>query len=101
LDTVAALDDPLVTGVLVPCRIETVREELLAETAREAAARGVLVRVHALQDPAERDLVLRQSGTTPLGLLDRVGLLNDRVIIAHGSVIDIYPDVDSAHPGEP
>lgn len=100
LDTVAALDDPLLTGVLVPCRIETVREELLAATAREAAARDVLVRVHALQDPAERRQVQQQSGITPLDLLDRVGLLSDRVIIAHGSVIDIHSDVDGADHGD-
>jgi len=37
LDTVAALDDPLLTGVLVPCRIETVREELLEGIRRVAA----------------------------------------------------------------
>lgn len=100
LDTVEALNDPLITGVLAPCRIETVREELLAETAREAAARDVLVRVHALQGLMERELILRQSGTTPLRLLQRVGLLSDRVIIAHGSVIDIHPEVDGADHGD-
>ena len=100
LDTVESMADPLVTGVLVPCRIETVREELLVETARAAAARNVLVRVHALQGLAERELVLQQSGTTPLDLLDRVGLLDDRAIIAHGSVIDIHSDVDGADHGD-
>ncbi|MDQ0893504.1 chlorohydrolase family protein [Agromyces ramosus] len=100
LDTVAALDDPLITGVLAPCRVETVREELLAATARESAARGVLVRVHALQGLDERALIMADRGTTPMGLLDRVGLLNDRTIIAHAVYLDLHSEVDGEDRGD-
>ncbi len=100
LDTVAERDDPLVTGVLVPCRIETVREELLAATAHEAASRDVLVRVHALQGLGERAAIMADRGTTPLGLLERTGLLNDRVIIAHGVYLDLHSEVNGEDSGD-
>ncbi|MDP5226240.1 MULTISPECIES: chlorohydrolase family protein [Arthrobacter] len=100
LDTVEELADPLLTGVLMPCRIETVREELLAETARIAAERGVLVRVHALQGLSERSEVLREHGTTPLELLERTGLLNDRLLIAHGVYLDIHDAVHGEDRGD-
>lgn len=93
LDTVDRLDDPLVTGILAPCRIETLREELLHETGRVSAERGVRVRVHAFQDHAERELIAAASGTTPLGLIERAGLLNERLVLAHGVYLDVHPDV--------
>ncbi|MCD2443383.1 chlorohydrolase family protein [Agromyces sp. SYSU K20354] len=100
LDTVASLDDPLVTGILAPCRIETVREEVLRATARVSAERGVLVRAHALQELGERELVAELHGTTQLGLLDRVGLLNDRLILAHGVYLDLHPEIHGEDRGE-
>ena len=57
LDHLAELDDPLLTGVLLPCRIETLTEELLGETARIGRERGVLIRLHALQGLVERDIM--------------------------------------------
>jgi len=100
LDTLQELGNPLLTGVLMPCRIETVREDLLAETARVAAERDVLVRVHALQGLAERELILEEKGITPLELLERTGLLNDRLIIAHGVFLDIHSEVHGEDRGD-
>lgn len=94
LDTVEQLADPLVTGVLVPCRVETVTDEILRRTARLSAERDVLVRVHATQGlHSEIDILARDRNATPLGLLERVGLLNERLILAHGVYIDVHPDV--------
>lgn len=94
LDTVSRLNDPLVTGVLAPCRVETVTDEILTATAAVSAERDVLVRVHATQGlDSEIDLLARTRGVTPLGLLEQVGLLNERLILAHGVYIDIHPDV--------
>ncbi len=94
LATVDALDDPLVTGVLVPCRIETVSDAILAETGRVSAERGVLVRAHATQGlDSEIGVLERGRGTSPLDLLDRSGLLNERLILAHGVYLDVHPDV--------
>lgn len=100
LDTVEALGDPLITGVLVPCRIETVTEEVLRATARVSAERDVLVRAHALQGMRERALIAELHGTTPLGLLERVGLLGERLLIAHGVYLDVHPDVHGEDRGE-
>ncbi|WP_052850964.1 chlorohydrolase family protein [Streptomyces avicenniae] len=100
LDHAAALRDPLVTGVLLPCRIETLTEEILRGTAEAAARRDVLVRLHCLQGTTERDLVARLHGTTPLGLLARTGLLGDRLLIPHGLVIDRHPSVHGEDRGD-
>lgn len=100
LDTVDGLDDTLVTGILAPCRIETLREDLLAETGRIAAERGIKVRVHAFQDHAERALIARASGTTPLGLIERAGLLGERLILAHGVYLDVHPEVAGEDRGD-
>lgn len=101
LDTVEALDDPLVTGVLVPCRVETVSDAVLARTAEVSAERNVLVRVHATQGlDSERGLLARDRGTTPLGLLERVGLLNERLILAHGVYLDVHPEVHGEDRGD-
>ena len=101
LDTVEALADPLITGVLVPCRVETVTDEVLQATAKLSAERGALVRVHATQGLAsEIDILREERGATPLGLLQRVGLLNDRLILAHGVYIDVHPDVHGEDRGD-
>ncbi|WP_440312220.1 chlorohydrolase family protein [Leucobacter chromiireducens] len=101
LDTVEALADPLVTGVLVPCRVETVTDELLQRTARLSAERGVRVRVHATQGlDSEIGFLARDRGTTPLGLLERTGLLSDRLILAHGVYIDVHPEVHGEDRGD-
>jgi cytosine/adenosine deaminase-related metal-dependent hydrolase len=93
LDYTKELGDPLVTGVLLPCRLETLTPELLRAVATESAERGVLVRLHALQGMAERELVQRGYGRTPLQLITDCGLLSDRLIIPHGVVLDVHPEV--------
>ncbi|MET9918214.1 chlorohydrolase family protein [Streptomyces sp. NPDC006435] len=93
LDHTAALADPLVNGVLLPCRIETLTVELLRETADAARRRDALVRLHCLQGMTERNLVRELHGTTPLRLLERTGLLDTRLLVPHGIVIDRHPDV--------
>ncbi|TDP93166.1 cytosine/adenosine deaminase-related metal-dependent hydrolase [Leucobacter luti] len=101
LDTVEELADPLVTGVLVPCRVETVTDELLRRTAELSASRDVLVRVHATQGlESERGILARERGTTPLGLLERTGLLNERLILAHGVYLDVHPEVHGEDRGD-
>ncbi|MFB9931283.1 chlorohydrolase family protein [Amycolatopsis halotolerans] len=93
LDHVTELDDPLVNGVLLPCRIETLTEDLMRATADAARQRDVLVRLHCLQGVLERELILDRYGVTPLEMLKRTGLLGDRLLIPHGQVLDRHPDV--------
>ena len=88
IDYARELDDPLVTGVLLPCRIETLDAELLKATAAASLEHDVLVRLHSLQGLVERELILEWHGVTPLELLDQVGLLNQRLLIPHATYID-------------
>ncbi|XIE77613.1 chlorohydrolase family protein [Streptomyces sp. SBR177] len=100
LDHAEKLADPLVTGVLLPCRIETLTPELLRDIARAAERRGALVRLHALQGNAERAYIRRTHGMTPLQLLAETGLLSDRLIVPHGVVLDVHPDVLGTDTGD-
>lgn len=99
-DELEQQNDPLLTPVLLPCRIETLTPELLEATAREAAARGAIVRLHALQGQVERELILAEHGCTPLDLIEKVGLLNDRLIVPHGVYLDVNPRVHGEDRGD-
>ncbi|NGN65065.1 amidohydrolase family protein [Streptomyces sp. A7024] len=93
LEYADTLGDPLVRGALLPCRIETLTEELMRQTAALALRRDVPVRLHALQGSVERELIHRRHGCTPLELLGRTGLFGTRLLVPHGIVIDRHPDV--------
>lgn len=86
--------NPLLTGVLLPCRIETLTEELMTQVAQASRERDLLVRLHALQGLPERASVLDLHGATPMDLLDRTGLLNERLLIPHMVYTDAHPDID-------
>lgn len=88
IDHAIELDDPLVNGVLLPCRIETLDLELLKATAAASEDRDVLVRLHSLQGLLERQLIMDWHGVTPLELLQQVGLLNERLLIPHATYTD-------------
>jgi 8-oxoguanine deaminase len=88
LDHCAQLDDPLVNGVLLPCRIETLDPELMRATAAVSAERGTLVRLHALQGLVERELVVQTHHMTPLDLIAATGLLTDRLLLPHAIFTD-------------
>ena len=65
-------------------------------TARVSAEREVLVRLHALQGLPERRLVLDAYGTTPLDVIDRTGLLNDRLLVPHAIFTNLSSRVTDA-----
>ena len=88
LDYAATLADPLVTGALLPCRIETLSEDLMRETARIAREWDVPVRLHCLQSPLEDDLLQESAGRGVLELLESSGLFGTRLLIPHGVVIN-------------
>ncbi|MBO1267589.1 chlorohydrolase family protein [Arthrobacter cavernae] len=100
IDHATELADPLVNGVLLPCRIETLGIELLKATAAASEERDVLVRLHSLQGLVERELILEWHGVTPLELLDQVGLLNERLLIPHATYTDRNPAVHGEDRGD-
>ncbi|MEU4809614.1 chlorohydrolase family protein [Nocardia fluminea] len=95
LEWAAARDTDLIHGALLPCRIETLSEELLHRTAALAAATGVLVRLHALQGLHERAFVIERFGMPPLAVLERTGLLGPNLLIPHGIYVDSHSRVDA------
>lgn len=100
IDYATELNDPLVNGVLLPCRIETLDIELLKATAAASEERDVLVRLHSLQGLVERELILDWHGVTPLELLDQIGLLNERLLIPHATYTDRNPAVHGEDRGD-
>ncbi|MDJ0353941.1 chlorohydrolase family protein [Pseudarthrobacter sp. PH31-O2] len=100
LDYAEDLADPLITGVLLPCRIETLTAELLRATAEIARERHALVRLHCLQGALERELLQRWHGLTPLQLLQKTGLLDVRLLIPHGIFVDRNPALGGMDAGD-
>jgi len=95
LDWAAERGSDLVHGTLLPCRIETLTEELMRRTAELASASGALVRLHALQGLVEREFILERFAAPPLEVLARTGLLGPNLLIPHGIYLDAHPQVDA------
>ncbi len=72
---------------------DTCSDDLLREVKKLADAHGGNVHTHLAQLPAEVEAVRDRSGLTPPQLLDRLGLLNDRLIAAHCIHME-RPDVE-------
>ncbi|WP_426998274.1 chlorohydrolase family protein [Pseudarthrobacter sp. N5] len=100
LDYAEELGDPLINGALLPCRIETLEPALMEETAVVSAQRNVPVRLHSLQGLLEREVLMDRHGTTPLELMEKTGLLNDRLLIPHAVYTDRNPAIHGEDRGE-
>ena len=83
----------LVRGMFAPDRIETCTPELLARTAAASRELNAPVRLHCCQSVYEFELVQQLRGTTPLGWLEQLGLLNQRAVLPHGIYISGHPKV--------
>jgi len=62
------------------------RTMLAAKAAAETS--GLLFQVHVAETQAERDRIMNAHGCTPVGYLDRLGLLNDRTLLVHAVWVD-------------
>ncbi len=79
---------PLVDAALAPHAIYTVSEELLRWTAELAAERDVAIHIHLSETEQEVSDCLAQHGLRPAAYLDRVGMLGERTVLAHGVWLD-------------
>jgi 5-methylthioadenosine/S-adenosylhomocysteine deaminase len=68
---------------LAPHAPDTCSDELLAKVADLARDTGLNVWTHLSQSPLENEVIAKRSGCTPTQLLERVGLLNEKLIAAH------------------
>lgn len=79
---------PLVTPALAPHAIYTVSEESLRWIGELSAERGLPVQIHLSETEKEVQDCLAEHGKRPVHYLDRVGLLSERTIVAHGVWLD-------------
>jgi 5-methylthioadenosine/S-adenosylhomocysteine deaminase len=79
---------PAVAGSLAPHSIYTVSEELLRWTGELAAEREIAVQIHLSETEDEVKGCLERHGLRPAAYLDRLGLLGERTVLAHGVWLD-------------
>jgi 5-methylthioadenosine/S-adenosylhomocysteine deaminase len=73
---------------LAPHAIYTVSEELLRWTGEQAAERGLPIHVHLSETEREVSDCITAHGVRPAVYLDRLGLLGERTVLAHGVWLD-------------
>ncbi|MFD8812097.1 amidohydrolase [Streptomyces sp. NPDC059627] len=76
-----------ITTALAPHAPYTVTDADLAATAELARAHGLPVHLHAAENRDQTDTSLARHGATPVEVLDRAGLLDTDLLIAHGTGI--------------
>jgi len=79
---------PLVTPALAPHAIYTVSEESLRWIGELSAERELPVQIHLSETEKEVQDCLAAHGERPAHYLDRLGLLSERTILAHGVWLD-------------
>jgi 5-methylthioadenosine/S-adenosylhomocysteine deaminase len=79
---------PEIDSALAPHAIYTVSEELLRWTAEQAAERRISVQIHLSETEQEVSDCLERHGLRPAAYLDRLGMLSERTVLAHGVWLD-------------
>ncbi|HEY7949276.1 MAG TPA: amidohydrolase [Solirubrobacterales bacterium] len=79
---------PHVAGALAPHAIYTVSEELLRWTAETAAEREVAAHIHLSETEQEVKECVERHGVRPAVYLDRLGMLSECTVLAHGVWLD-------------
>jgi len=88
LDEIAAHGGPLTAPSLAPHAIYTVSPRSLEWIAAESERLGIPVQIHASETEREVDDCVAAHGVRPIELLDRVGLLGPRTLLAHAVWIE-------------
>jgi 5-methylthioadenosine/S-adenosylhomocysteine deaminase len=87
LDELAGFGEE-VGASLAPHSIYTVSEALLRWTAERAEERELPIQIHLSETEGEVDECLAKHGVRPAHYLDRLGLLGERTVLAHGVWLD-------------
>jgi 5-methylthioadenosine/S-adenosylhomocysteine deaminase len=87
LDAIAAAG-PRVTPSLGPHAVYTVSPETLTWIGETARERGIPVQIHCAETEEEVKSCRATHGVSPVGLLDRCGVLGARTVLAHCVWID-------------
>jgi 5-methylthioadenosine/S-adenosylhomocysteine deaminase len=81
-------DDPLIQGVIGPHAAYTVPEAPMREAGRVAAAEGLLLHLHVAEAEREGDAIRERYRVSVPRYLERLGVLEARVLAAHGVWLD-------------
>jgi 5-methylthioadenosine/S-adenosylhomocysteine deaminase len=87
LEMLTAIGGP-VTAALAPHSIYMVSEESVRFLAELSAESGAPVQIHLSETKPEVDDCLGEHGVRPAAYLDRLGLLTERTVLAHGVWLD-------------
>jgi len=87
LDALAGSPDAI-DAALAPHSIYAVSEELLRWAGEQAAERGLALQIHLSETGGEVTDCLAAHGERPAAYLDRLGLLGERTVLAHGVWLD-------------
>lgn len=79
-----------ISTALAPHATYTLNDDDLAATARAAQEHDLLVHIHAAEGRSQTVHSRERTGRTPIGVLHDTGLLDGKVLIAHG--IGIVPE---------
>jgi 5-methylthioadenosine/S-adenosylhomocysteine deaminase len=77
-----------IDAALAPHSIYTVSEGLLRWAGEQAAERGLAIQIHLSETEQEVAECLATHGVRPAAYLDRLGLLGERTVLAHGVWLD-------------
>lgn len=77
-----------IDAALAPHSIYTVSEGLLRWAGEQAAERGLAIQIHLSETEQEVADCLAAHGERPAAYLDRLGLLGERTVLAHGVWLD-------------
>ena len=78
-------------GMVAPAQVDTCTEGLLRDSHAEAVRRNLSWQLHAAQSVVEFHEITRRHGCSPIGWLDKLGLLSERSIIGHAIFLDDHP----------
>lgn len=79
---------PMIGAALAPHSIYAVSEELLRWAGEQANERGVAFHIHLSETEGEVSDCIDAHGVRPAAYLDRLGLLGERTVLAHGVWLD-------------
>jgi 5-methylthioadenosine/S-adenosylhomocysteine deaminase len=79
---------PMVEPALAPHSIYTVSEASLRWIAELSAERGLPVQIHLAETAREVEECVAAHGLRPAAYLDRLGMLSERAVLAHGVWLD-------------
>ena len=77
-----------IVAALAPHSIYVVSERLLRWAGEQAGERGLAVQIHLSETEQEVEDCLAAHGVRPAAYLDRLGLLGERTVLAHGVWLD-------------